>query len=152
MHEAEGANEAGGSNVGRLDVGLDPVQPHALGFVGEDEVENELEPLGEEALADVGVIGVVTDARAVEGPPDDVADVGAAHEVVVALRLQGMNHEGPIGRGLVGDDGRQVVRVGHGVLRQASRRPRDCRCIGRLVRCGRRADLDLVAADGGGDA
>ena len=88
MDEAERAHETGRARVGRLDVGLDPVQSHPHRLVGEDEVEHEGQPFDEEAAAGIRVVGVVADRRAEEGPPHDVGDVDPPDEAVLPRRAR----------------------------------------------------------------
>ena len=150
VDETERPHEPGGAVVGGLDVRLDAVQPHPLRRVGEDEVQREPQAFREEAATGIRVVGVVADRRAAEGAPDDVGDVDATDEPVRALGLEGVDHERAVGRRLVVEDQRQVVRVGHGEVREAPLReghgsgirldvgPRRRPHLDALPRCGER--------------
>ncbi len=98
VDEPQAADQTGRADVARLDVGLDAVQAHPDRLVGERESDHQREALGEEAPPGVGVVGVVADGGALECAAYDVADVDAAHEPVVPLRVECVDHERPVGR------------------------------------------------------
>ena len=83
----------------RLHARLDPVQVHAAGLDrGEGQVEDQPQPVAEQAAPCIGVVGVVADGDRSEPAADHAVQVHPADHRLALLDAVGEDQEGAVVR------------------------------------------------------